>query len=277
MQNDFLKMSKRVVWDWVLALKCQDQAECMQRLRQLAQDPQALAALYEEDVEDPDMPGDAVDLVHWAILHKVKYASIAFLLNEAGAIATHSALIAAAIDWRWEVVTLLYENGARFRRRSSLLRYVRDGAPEDLRNLIIWDHRSLWGKDTPPCDSECQLCPFHLFKRFAAAQRATVAILALKRKHPKRELKDVWPIIARHMWFPAQQRLDACWHRVPWTLKASRWINRWGPYLCVYAGILLFVLSLRYEWFGICPFVTDMCQAVQLIFQLVDRLIPIPI
>lgn len=220
--------TSRDVREWVHALR----PRSMRLLKALAADPEARDVIhdifYDDDVH-------VVDLVDWAVTHRVGPRKIEFLLKEGGAYASHAALAEAFEQGNWACATLLYRYGARFTSLYQLRRYIERGVPVDQRERVFYEHKRLWRCVAfELADAPLNEVHVNVLYREDEARRSTIALLSLKRKCRDRRFKDVWPLIARQVWYPRHQRVDA------------RWVGEVPSYRLWYVLGFFFIGSLLY-------------------------------
>lgn len=218
----------RDVREWVHALR----PRSMRLLKALAADPEARAVVQNMWYDDAV---HVVDLVDWAVTHWIDHHKIEFLLTQAGADPSNNALITAFEQGNWACASLLYKHGARFTSFYQLGRYIEHGIPVEQRERVFYDHIRLVKGRISGEHNEClPTVQREVWRRESEAHRSTIAILSLKRKYRDRRFKDVWPLIARQVWYPRHQRVDA------------RWVGEVPSYRLWYVLGFFFIGSLLY-------------------------------
>lgn len=201
------------------------------RLNFLAKQPEALDVLNDRFVATPGRldngfaPLPTLDLLEWACKSQFPIEQLRFLVKVCGI--KPSTLALEYIFDEYELALrnkpylcthMLLQNGALFDRVRPFIAYAfaMHTIGSEAFNLLLLRHQHLWYmilNQRGGFAREMHASIHIVQNRVANARLAAIAILNLRRRRWRPELRDVWLLMARYIVFPPQNLIDQRWSR----------------------------------------------------------------
>jgi hypothetical protein len=227
--------SKYTLTDWADALigshpDTWNPSKGWDRLNFLAQEPDAIAVARDCRFQRLESIPN-LNLLEWACLAKFPIEQLRFLVKVCGIKPSTRALTYIFDDYEalsknkpFLCTHMLVQNGARFDGVRTFVGYAFAMHCEGTEkfNLLLLQHEHLWGEimENRNYSSKTRFISQMrrmqnaieiLEDRVDNARLAAIAILNLRRRRWRPELRDVWVLVARQIIFPQTNLLDSRW------------------------------------------------------------------